>query len=151
LESAAPVCERLGLETVVDPRLTEFDLGITSVESVDERPDLLVWRPEHTGADGETLGQFSVRVAAFCEEVVDRHPGERVVVVSHAGTIEATLRWSMGIAATSPWTHEFEIANASITEIELWPRGRVQGGAPRHATLKRVGDVAHLDGLVTDI
>ena len=151
VESAAPICERLGLEAVVDPRLTEFDLGPATVESVEERPDLLVWRPEHTGADGETLGQFSARVAAFCEEVVDRHLGERVVVVSHAGTMDAVLRWSMGIAATSPWVHDFKIANASITEIELWPRGRVLGGAPRHAILKRVGDVAHLNGLVTDI
>jgi len=65
--------------------------------------------------------------------------------------MEAVLRWSMDIAHTSPWMHDFDIPNASITEIERWPRGRFQGGAPHHTVLKRVCDVAHLDGLVTDI
>jgi broad specificity phosphatase PhoE len=82
---------------------------------------------------------------------VERHPGERVAVVSHAGTIDATLRWALGLAPASPWQHEFEVANASITELEFWPNGRVRGGASRYAVLRRVGDVAHLDGIVSEI
>jgi broad specificity phosphatase PhoE len=119
---------------------------------VKQRPDLAIWRPEHRGTDGVTLREFSARIAAFCDEIVSKHLGERVAVISHAGTIDAALRWALGITPTVPWMHEFEcLANASITEIEFWPNGRVKGGAPRYAAFRRVGDVAHLGGLITDI
>ena len=73
------------------------------------------------------------------------------MVVSHAGTIDATLRWALGIAPDGLWQHEFEVANASITELEFWPRGRTYGGASRYAVLRRVGDVKHLDDIVSEI
>ena len=73
------------------------------------------------------------------------------MVVSHAGTIDATLRWALGITPDTPWQHEFELANASITELEFWPRGRIRGGASRYAVLRRVGDVTHLGDLVSEI
>src|SRR5215210_843621 len=151
VQTASLVCERLGLEAVLDPRLTEFEMGTQEIEVILERPDLLIWHPEHRAADGETLREFSARVAAFCDEVVERHPGERIVVVSHAGTIDATLRWALGITPDSPWQHEFEVANASITELEFWPHGRIRGGASRYTVLRRVGDVTHLDDIVSEI
>jgi 2,3-bisphosphoglycerate-dependent phosphoglycerate mutase len=151
MQTASPVCERLGLEAVLDPRLTEFELGTKEIEVILERPDLQVWHPEHLAPDGETLREFSARVAAFCDEIVERHPDERVAVVSHAGTIDATLRWALGITPDRPWQQEFEVANASITELEFWPRGRIQGGASRYAVLRRVGDVTHLEDNVSEI
>lgn len=151
VQTASLVCERLGLEAVQDPRLTEFELGTKEIEVILERPDLLIWQPEHRAADGETLLEFSARVAAFCDEVMERHPDERVVVVSHAGTIDATLRWALGITPDSPWQQEFDVANASITELEFWPHGRVRGGASRYTVLQRIGDVAHLGDLVSEI
>ena len=151
METAAALCERLGLTAVTDDRLVEFELGVKTLEAIQERPDLLIWRPEDKGADGESLRDFSARVATFCDEVVKRHLGERVAVVSHAGTIDATIRWSLGIAPDSPWQHEVDVANASITELDLWPRGRTAGGSPRYAVLRRVGDVAHLGDLATEL
>jgi hypothetical protein len=32
----------------------------------------------------------------------------------------------MGITPDSPWQQEFDVANASITELEFWPRGRIR-------------------------
>ena len=151
VQTASLLCERLGSEAVLDPRLSEFEMGTMEIEAILERPDLLIWHPEHRAADGENLHEFSARVAAFCDEVVERHPDERVAVVSHAGTIDATLRWALGMTPDSPWQHEFEVTNASITELEFWPRGRVRGGASRYAVLRRVGDVSHLDDLVSEI
>jgi probable phosphoglycerate mutase len=151
VQTASFVCEQLDLEAVLDPRLTEFELGTKEIEVILERPDLLIWHPDHLAADGETLREFSARVAAFCDEVVERHPDERVVIVSHAGTIDATLRWALGITPDSPWQHEFEVANASITELEFWPRGRIRGGASRYTVVRRVGDVTHLGDLVSEI
>ena len=152
LETAAPLCQKLNLEPVVDARLAEFDLGSNPFEVVQLRPDLVVWQAEHRGVEhGETLGAFTARVAAFCDEVVARHPDTVVAVVAHAGTIDAALRWAVGLPPPSPWLHEFDLAPASITTVDFWPRGRVDGGAPRYAVIGRVGDVTHLGDLVSDL
>jgi len=152
VETATPLCARLDLKAVVDPRLAEFELGSGSLESAQQRPDLVIWRAEHRGVEnGETLGEFSARVAAFCDEIVRRHLCERVAVVAHSGTIDAVVRWSLGLPPASPWQHELDLANASISEVEFWPHGRVRGGAPRYAVLRRVGDVTHLGALVSDL
>jgi broad specificity phosphatase PhoE len=146
------LCQQLALRPSVDPRLAEFQLGTGSFESIQQRLDLKVWRPEHQGVEnGETLGEFSARVATFCNEVVERHSREDITVFAHSGTIDAAIRWALGFSSDSLWQHEFPLATASITEIQFWPNGRVQGGASRYAVLRRVGDVTHLDGIVSEI
>jgi probable phosphoglycerate mutase len=152
VQTATPLCARLDLKAVVDPRLAELELGSGSLELAQQKPDLVIWRPEHRGVEnGETLGEFSARVAAFCDETVGRHLGQRVAVVAHSGTIDAVVRWSLGLTPASPWQHELALANASISEVELWPHGRVPGGAPRYAVLRRVGDVTHLGTLASGL
>lgn len=151
LETAAAVTARLGLEVKVDSRLAEFDVDMRSATSIHDRVDRLAWHPDHTGADGETLAEFASRVALVHAEIAAGHQRQRVAVISHAGTIEMALRWALGIAPRTAWQAEFEgLRNASISEIEHWPRGVMAGGAPRFSELKRIGDVAHLRGLVTD-
>jgi len=151
-ETAAPICRRLGLEAVVDPRLAELEVGAISLATVEQRPDLALWLPEHRGTeDSETLGEFFTRVAAFCDEVAARSVGEKVALVAHAGTIDAAIRWALGLPPSTPWQHEFDLGNGSITEIKLWPDGRKAGGAPRFAVLRRVGDTAHLGELASDL
>lgn len=44
----------------------------------------------------------------------------------------------------SEWRHDFELLNASISEIRLWARGRHPEGAPRHATIRRAPNLDHL-------
>ena len=155
MQTSEPLAERLGLKPVVDQRLTEFELGTIALDPRKydmERPDLFIWRPEHTGIEsGETLREFSIRVAHFLDEAVERHLGERVAVVTHSGTIDTALRWSLGLAHEHPWQHEFNIPNGSITEVEFWPRGRVKSGSPRYANMRSIGDVTHLGGLATDL
>ena len=152
VETSAPLCRRLGLEAVIESRLAEFEMDTQPLAEAEERPDLLLWHPEHRGAErGETLREFSVRAGAYCEEVVTRHERQRVVLFTHAGTIDAILRWLLGISPTSPWQHEFDLGNASITEVHYWPRGRVRGGAPRYAFLRRVGDTMHLGDLASNL
>ena len=151
LETATAIADRLGLETSVDARLAEFQVDLDVETSPPGRPDLLAWQPDHAGTDGVTLAEFAQRVADFHDEVVARHPGQRVVITSHAGTIEATLMWVLGIDPQSPWHHEFDLPNASITEIEYWPAGRIVDGAPRYANLNRIGDARHLDAIASDM
>jgi probable phosphoglycerate mutase len=152
METAAIIGDRLGRSPVIEDRLAEFEMGTAPLASAENRPDLLLWQPDHTGAPGgETLRQFNVRVAACAEAIVRRHLHERVVVVSHAGTMEAVLRWAVGLSAEALWQHEFVLPNASLTELECWPDGRVPGGAPRYVSIAATGVTAHLAGLVTDL
>ena len=149
-QTAGPLCDRLGLEAQLDERLMEFEFGVTTLPAMGGRPDLLFWRPEQLGTDGgETLGAFATRVAEFLDEVVSRHAGARVAVVSHAGVIDASLRWAVGLGPDTLWQHEFEIDNCSIAELQVWNGGRVSGGSPRYVSVRHVGDIAHLGELVS--
>ena len=153
VQTAAPLCRAYAIAPRIDPRLAEYALGYGALDAaVVERPDLLLWRPEHQGvAGGERLGAFAARIAAFCDEVVARHVGDWVAIFTHAGTIDAVLRWAVGLPAESCWQHEFNLATASITELVVWPSGRVPGGAPRYTAIRHVGDVRHLGALVANV
>ena len=133
----------------VDERFLEYRFGsvtdrLTLEQLRERRDDLLAWHPDSKLApDGETIREFAVRVMAASDDIVARHLGERVVIVSHAGTIDVTMRWAIGIGPGTPVLHDFPIANASISELTYWPRG-LTGGAPRYTEFASVGSVDHL-------
>ena len=149
--TAEAIGNRLSLNPVLEPRLAEFELGTRPIHEIADRKDLLIWRPHDMGEDGVTLFAFSRRIGNFCDEIATRHSGERIAVVSHAGTLDAAVRWALGIGPDNPWQHELEVHHASITEIEFWPRGRVAGGSPRYAVLRRLNHTAYLGALVSDL
>ena len=149
--TAAEICSRLDLVPILDTLLAEFELGTKPIAQIAERSDLLIWRSSDMGADGETLAAFSERVSSFCNEIVVCHGGQRIVVVAHAGTIDAAVRWALGITPADPWQHELEVQHASITEVEFWPHGRIVGGSPRYAVVRRVNHIVHLGDLATDL
>ena len=150
-QTAAIIAAAAGLSVTSDERLLEYrfgsitDPGLTLEQLRERRDDLLAWHPDRKlAADAETPRAFGLRVAAVLEEIVTRHLGGNVVIVAHAGSIDAALRWAIGIAPGTPVMHDFPIANASITELIHWPRGRVVGGAPRYTEFVSIGSVAHL-------
>ena len=151
--TAAPLCTALGVQVRADERLAEFEidgeyLGADG-SAPEDRPDLMAWEPHHQAReDGETLREFSLRVFACCDWLARRHAGQRVVAVSHSGTIDAAIRWALGVAADQRWEADMPIETASITELVHWPDGRREGGAPRYTSLLRIGDQAHLGDLI---
>ncbi len=150
--TARPTCDRYGVTPTVDARLPEFELPTVAVEMIQKRPDLVLWRPDHRAAPGgETLAAFSERVAAACTDIVLRHPRASVAIFTHAGVIDAALRWAVGLPPDSAWRHDFDLATGSVTEIEVWPHGHVENGAPRYSAIGRVGDVRRLGRLVSDL
>lgn len=152
ISTGEPFCRKLGVEAKVDERIAEFEIPLPSFEQIEERPDIVIWRPDHTAVeDGETIGEFASRVADFCEEAVERHSGETIFIFAHSGTIDAAIRWSLGFSSDSPWQHDFDIMNASITEIDFWPNGRDPNGSPRYTAMRRIGDATHLGDLATEM
>ncbi|MEM7016851.1 MAG: histidine phosphatase family protein [Pseudomonadota bacterium] len=150
LQTAQPLVDRLALEPLVDERLEEFQLPTQN--SVDAQPDVVIWQPTHRGSpDSETLDEFSARVVQFMLMLCEHHNEETVAVYTHAGVIDAAARWAFGLPTDSIWQHDLPIANASITELKIWPQGRVKAGAPLYVEFVQVGNTDHLGGLASEM
>ncbi len=85
-ETAEIVAAPHGLPVIVDRGLREIDVGswsgLTRAEIADRFPD--GGRP-----DGETHEQLAARVRAAVTRIARAHPGGRVLLVGHGGTIRS--------------------------------------------------------------
>jgi probable phosphoglycerate mutase len=149
-ETAERLAGPLGLEPTIEAALAEFEIGIEGVASYEEsqalRPDLAIWHPEHRGPR-ESLADFQTRVTALLTALSLRAAADdTLVLVAHAGVVDAVLRWAWGLTSRSVWLAEVRAPHASVTEIEHWPRGRHPAGAPRYSVVKRIGDASALPG-----
>jgi broad specificity phosphatase PhoE len=94
-ETAEIVAGPLGIEPIVEPALSEVDVGswagLTRAEVAHRFPEgFRSWIGGGNGwADGETYEQMSDRVVAAVRAIGGRHPDEQVLVVSHGGPIRA--------------------------------------------------------------
>lgn len=100
-ETAEVIAKELGLDPVVDDRLAEFDrdgpyehfedLVATRDPRVEAllRGDLSAW-----GAD---VDQFRAQVRVAFDEIISRHRGQHVVVVSHGGVANVFFGSVLGI------------------------------------------------------
>jgi probable phosphoglycerate mutase len=96
LETAEPIAAAHGLEPVQMRDLREIDRGEAGGLTFDELPEEireeLLHRPTEVRLPGgETYGELRQRVCDSLDEIVARHPGETVAVVTHAGPIRAAL------------------------------------------------------------
>ena len=149
-ETAERLAGPLGLEPTVESALAEFEMGIEGVASYADaqelRPDLAIWQPEHRGPR-ESLADFQTRVTALLTALALRAaPRDTLVLVTHAGVIDAALRWAWGLTSRNVWLAEVRAPHASVTEIVHWPRGRDSAGAPRYSVIQRIGDASALPG-----
>jgi probable phosphoglycerate mutase len=113
------------LSLVTDCDLCELHPGEADGLTWDEyltrfgEPD---WRraPESPFAPGgETLSGFRVRASEAVTEVMRAHPGELVVIVSHAGLVNACMRRFLGIDEAQSHSGQFRTDHASMTAFEF--------------------------------
>jgi broad specificity phosphatase PhoE len=124
-ETAQPLAEALGLEAVVEPGIAEFDADETSYVPVEElrAADDPRWHALVRGDLSQTTVDpvaFRNRVVAAVEGVVGRHPGERVVLFTHSGTLNAYAGHVLG----QPRAIWFAPAYASVSRIGAARDGR---------------------------
>ena len=118
VETAEPLASLLDLKTDVDDGLAEYDRDATSYIPVEELKAtgddrwfaMVEGRLEDTGVDPEA---FRTRVVSAMERIVERHPGQRVAVVSHGGVINAYTGHVLGISRPL-W---FEPVYGSISRV----------------------------------
>lgn len=102
-ETAQIVAESRGLQVTTLPDLREVDVGswsgLTRTEAEQRFPD--AYRRWVAGGegwdDGETYEQLSERVLRGIKTIAADHPGERVLVVAHGGSIRAVHAIALGV------------------------------------------------------
>lgn len=103
-ETAEILAARLELPVHVDPRLRERSFGSwegrtgPEIEAAFAGAHARWLAGEGPGADdAEPFADFAARVQAFLAEVVERHPDETVLVVSHGGSIRVIHALAQGL------------------------------------------------------
>ncbi|MEZ5543213.1 MAG: histidine phosphatase family protein [Pseudomonadota bacterium] len=120
---AAALCARQALPLRAEPRFAEVGFGTweghTRAELEARDPgqvdrflrDPVGQRP----AGAEPLDAFVARVRAGFLELLDRHAGQSVLVVAHAGVIRAVIATALDIPPAA--MYRIHVANAGITRL----------------------------------
>jgi probable phosphoglycerate mutase len=141
LQTVQPIADRSGLRVTRDVQLRERHLGIfqglTSIECERRSPEsyarFKARDPEHVIPEGESIRQVFERVSRVFTGLLLRHAGERVVVVTHGGILDALYRFVNRVPLGKP--RDFSIFNASINVV--------RNDGDRWAIV-RWGDISHL-------
>jgi broad specificity phosphatase PhoE len=150
--TAAVIATRIGHEPVPLPDVREYDFGELAGETYADLRRRFGSNP--VGADGRPAERiypgeegrevFLRRVTRAAWEVVDRHPGESVALVSHGGPIALLCQYVLGLPYRRPMP--FAIDNCSLTVVNVRDGAREEPGRPR-AVLALLNDRCHLQDL----
>jgi probable phosphomutase (TIGR03848 family) len=140
--TAAPIAASHGLTVELLDAVTESDAGDFTGQTFSDLAKLDSWKAVHRSPSrfafpgGESFASLQARTVTALEELAQRHPGETIVVVSHADPIRAALVHYTG----SHLDHidKFAVSPASVNIIEVSPYG---------ASVLKVNDTGGLDEL----
>ena len=109
------------------PGVIEADYGEWTGGQISELAKTDLWKTVQRSPsrarfpDGESLTEMQVRMVAALEAVVADHPGELIVVVSHADPIKAAIAHFTGVHLDL--FQRIVVSPASVTVFELGPHG----------------------------
>jgi probable phosphoglycerate mutase len=115
-------------------------------EELAERRSGTGWDPGYKYVpDWESWVEMAGRVAGALDQIVERHPGETVVVACHGGVIvHSMMRWLGFDASQREERAWFAPSNTSLTEFRFAPNPYSEATIP--IELVRFNDHAHLAG-----
>jgi probable phosphoglycerate mutase len=124
-ETAGIIGARLGLPVWTHTGLREYGFGdlegATTPEVLAKWKILLSqWRtdPSAKPPGGESAIEFTLRVGAAMQEIIDRHQGEQVIVVAHGGSLSVALAALVG--EPDNW-QDYQMTNCGISVVDLAP------------------------------
>ena len=133
----------IGLAPIVVQGLQEGDFGewdgFTFGEVMARWPqEMSAWlsSPDVAPPGGESLRQISMRVSRALDQVLAEHPGRKIVVAAHVGTIRAMTARALGSPLES--MNRMELAPASITTLTWYGDG--------NASMRSFAEQGHLAG-----
>ncbi|PYI55153.1 histidine phosphatase family protein [Paenibacillus flagellatus] len=120
LETARKAVAGRGLEIETDVRLREVFLGEIEGMTIEERVNKWGenWHSLDLGA--EPRDAVAERGAQAIAEIADRHPGQRVLVVSHGGLLGLTLKRLVPHVDTSAFLDNTSLSLVRRTEDGRW-------------------------------
>jgi broad specificity phosphatase PhoE/ribonuclease HI len=140
-QTAAAVASASGLSVEIHDGLIETDFGdwerLTFLEAAERDPAphrRWLGDPSVAPPNGESFDVVHARVRAARDELVQRHAGETVVLVSHVTPIKSLLR--MGLDAGPSLLFRLHLDLASLSIVEFYPDG--------NASVRLVNDTSHL-------
>jgi len=101
-ETAAPIASALGQRVRSNKGLLEADFGSWTGRKLSELNKLPEWQQVQKYPSGfrfpggESFSEMQQRICGTIQSLVARHPGESIVVVSHADPIKAAVADAMG-------------------------------------------------------
>lgn len=95
----------LDREILIDPDLSEMNFGVFQGHTWDhiesEMKDLYdLYReddPDFTIPGGESHNRFHKRVTGALQRIADAHPGKKILIISHGGSINKMLCYAEGM------------------------------------------------------
>ncbi|MEO8159461.1 MAG: histidine phosphatase family protein [Betaproteobacteria bacterium] len=122
-QTAIPAVANPEQDIVREQRLRERHLGVlqglTGDEAVTRQPQ--AWKAFRTRnadivlAGGESLGEFFRRAVDFVEHILGKHGGQRILLVTHGGVLDAIYRHATAMPLSA--VRDFPIYNASVNVI----------------------------------
>ena len=122
-ETAEILAERFRSEVVALRELREIDVGdwqgLTWPEIEQRHPDGVArWHRDGHGWDGgETYVQLGDRIVAALRGIAERHPGQRILVVGHGGTVRATRAFVEGVPVAESRRRNAPIGNCEVFRV----------------------------------
>lgn len=125
-ETASIIASQLGIPVETHDDIAEISFGDwdghTNQEVAAAWPDMYdQWRGDVRIAPpggGESLEDFDIRVKAGLSEILAKHEGKTIVVVSHVMPIRATLKSALQSSWPAYW--RISVAPCSISIVRFW-------------------------------
>lgn len=135
MQTAAPLASVCGLEIAQDERLREVEIAGVGPIALHDLAEIAIAHGGWSHLPG-TEGSHAIRgrMRAAIEEIVGKHPGERVAIFSHAGAINAYIGALLELRSD----FFFPAGNTSISVVRARGERRL---------LVTLNDIAHLERL----
>ncbi|MDP9118126.1 MAG: bifunctional RNase H/acid phosphatase [Actinomycetota bacterium] len=140
-ETAQSMAAEIGCAVETNEELAEVDFGrwegLTFAEARHDYADeMAAWlaSTEVAPPGGESFDAAARRVRRGRDGVIDAHPGETVIVVSHVTPIKTLIRFALDAPPVSLF--RIHLDTASLSVVEYYPDG--------NSSLRLVNDTSHL-------
>lgn len=125
-KTASFIADKLNIEIKESEKIREIHFGDwegLNLEQIAEKypEDLEAWKKDpltNGPPGGENITQFSARINYFFNELLEKHRGEKLIVVTHGGVIKMYLREILSVNTKS--FRQFQIDNTSLTKLKFY-------------------------------
>jgi alpha-ribazole phosphatase len=123
LQRCVKLADALNLgESILDNRLVELHFGDWEMQAWDDIPRDIFddWAHDYANKappNGETFSQLQQRGLNFLDEMLTKHVGENIVVITHGGLIRTLLAHALNMELKGLF--RFNIDHASVTQLDF--------------------------------